>query len=71
MTKQERFFSYFDKEKQYNGMKFEIIRKMGKEDNIDEESGNQYLIRLENGKEIQAYEEEIDGSYEEYFKKIK
>ena len=67
MEKTGTFFSYFDKEKQYNGMSFEIIREMTEQEYDKEEVGNMYIVKLENGEEIQAYEEEIDGSYEKWF----
>jgi hypothetical protein len=58
------FYTIFDQYKDYNGLKFTFIREMGEEDGVEEESGRSFLIRLENGKEIQAFLEEISvGGY--------
>jgi hypothetical protein len=67
---EETYFSYFDDYKQYNGLKFTVIKQMTEEDGVESEAGKLYLIRLETGKVIQAFEEEIcKGGYLEHFTK--
>lgn len=64
----EKFYSVFKDESKYNGMTFEIVREMTEEEYDKEAVGNMFIIKLENGEELQAFEEEINGMYESWLK---
>lgn len=43
----------------YNGMKCEVLGKLNDSEYDKEDVGNMYNIRLDNGDEIQAFEDEL------------
>lgn len=53
------FASQYTDSKGYNGSKFEVIRRCTTEDNFDLESLPAWVIRFEDGVEIEAFPEEI------------
>jgi len=56
----ETFESPYEDNSRYNGMKFEVIRRMSyAEDAVDITVLPKWLVRVEDGTEIEAYPEEI------------
>ena len=49
---------------QHNGKSFKVIRKLTETEVDIHEVGNQYIIKLETGEEIQAFEDEISEYHE-------
>lgn len=55
----DTFQSPYNQYKEFIGMKFTVLGKVSPELHDESENGPMYNIRLENGKEIEAWSEEI------------
>jgi hypothetical protein len=61
---QKLYFSPFESYAKYNGKHYTIIRQLDKTE-VDEEAGNVFKIMFDDGEIIEAFQEELDGDYEE------
>lgn len=57
------FASQYSDSKKYDGRKFEVVRRCTTEDDFDLESLPAWLVRFEDGNELQAFPEEICLGY--------
>lgn len=58
----KKFWSPYEDFKKFNGMSFIVLKQINKNAYDYKEVGDMWLIRLENGQEIQALPEEILAS---------
>lgn len=63
----KKFYTIFEDHKNYNGLDFKILRLLNNNEK-DEEVGDMYKIKFEDGLEIDAYPEEIFEQY--YFQDV-
>lgn len=59
----DKFFSPYDREQQFNGLRFQVEGEVDRGKYDFKDAGTIYNIVLENGVKMQAYPEEIELAF--------
>lgn len=61
------FYTHDSKLRKHNGLKVEILRKLTASECDEEEVGSMYEVRMPDGKEIHAFDDELFDEQQEGF----